>query len=106
MRSISSLDYASEASTDLDAGVNFQDSSCQPTARNYCTVSEELVSRFFGTGRTNTRQDLNKKLPALMRTRNSVIACLYTVAVAPVTSTIRGVPSRRTQEVVLNEEDA
>jgi mRNA-degrading endonuclease toxin of MazEF toxin-antitoxin module len=34
-------------------------------------------------------------------TRNSAIAYLSTVTVAPVTSTIRGVPS----EVVLNEED-
>jgi mRNA interferase MazF len=34
-------------------------------------------------------------------TRDSAIACLSTVTVAPITSTIRGVPS----EVVLNEED-
>jgi hypothetical protein len=34
-------------------------------------------------------------------TRNSALAYLSTVTVAPVTSTIRGVPS----EVVLNEED-
>jgi len=34
-------------------------------------------------------------------TRNSAIAYLSTVTVAPVTSTIRGVPS----EVVLNEDD-
>ena len=39
--------------------------------------------------------------PALVLTRNSAIAYLSTVTVAPVTSTIRGVPS----EVVLNEED-
>ncbi len=42
-----------------------------------------------------------KKRPALVLTRNSAIAYLSTVTVAPVTSTIRGVPS----EVVLNEED-
>ena len=43
----------------------------------------------------------DKKRPVLVLTRNSAIAYLSTVAVAPVTSTIRGVPS----EVVLNEED-
>lgn len=43
----------------------------------------------------------NKKRPVLVLTRNSAIAYLSTVTVAPVTSTIRGVPS----EVVLNEED-
>jgi mRNA interferase MazF len=43
----------------------------------------------------------DKKQPALVLTRNSAIAYLSTVTVAPVTSTIRGVPS----EVVLNEED-
>jgi mRNA interferase MazF len=43
----------------------------------------------------------DKKCPALVLTRNSAIAYLSTVTVAPVTSTIRGVPS----EVVLNEED-
>ena len=42
----------------------------------------------------------DKKRPPVL-TRNSVIAYLSTVTVAPVTSTIRGVPS----EVVLNEED-
>src|SRR5882762_3574452 len=42
-----------------------------------------------------------KKRPALVLTRNSAIAYLSTVTVAPITSTIRGVPS----EVVLNEED-
>jgi mRNA interferase MazF len=42
-----------------------------------------------------------KKRPALVLTRDSAIAYLSTVTVAPVTSTIRGVPS----EVVLNEED-
>ena len=36
-----------------------------------------------------------------MLTRNSAIEYLSTVTVAPITSTIRGVPS----EVVLNEED-
>jgi mRNA interferase MazF len=43
----------------------------------------------------------DKKRPALLLTRDSAIAYLSTVTVAPVTSTIRGVPS----EVVLNEED-
>ncbi len=42
----------------------------------------------------------DKKRPALVLTRNSAIAYLSTVTVAPVTSTIRGVPS----EVVLNED--
>ena len=45
--------------------------------------------------------DPDKRRPALVLTRNSAIAYLSTVTVAPVTSTIRGVPS----EVVLNEED-
>ena len=43
----------------------------------------------------------DKKRPALVLTRNGAIAYLSTVTVAPVTSTIRGVPS----EVVLNEDD-
>jgi mRNA interferase MazF len=43
----------------------------------------------------------DKKRPVLVLTRNSAIAYLSTVTVAPVTSTIRGVPS----EVILNEED-
>lgn len=43
----------------------------------------------------------DKKRPALVLTRNSAIAYLSTVTVAPVTSTIRGVPS----EVILGEED-
>ena len=43
----------------------------------------------------------DKKRPVLVLTRHSAIAYLSTVTVAPVTSTIRGVPS----EVVLNEED-
>ena len=47
------------------------------------------------------RSKNGKKRPALVLTRNSAIAYLSTVTVAPVTSTIRGVPS----EVVLNEED-
>ena len=48
----------------------------------------------------------DKKRPALVLTRNSAIAYLSTVTVAPVTSTIRGVPSRGIpSEVVLNEED-
>ena len=43
----------------------------------------------------------DKKRPVLVLTRDSAIAYLSTVTVAPVTSTIRGVPS----EVVLSEED-
>jgi len=45
----------------------------------------------------------DKKRPALalVLTRNSAIAYLSTVTVAPITSAIRGVPS----EVVLDEED-
>jgi len=39
--------------------------------------------------------------PVVVVTRDSAIAYLSTVTVAPITSTIRGVPS----EVVLNEED-
>lgn len=43
----------------------------------------------------------DKKRPAVVLTRNSAIAYLSTVTVAPITSTIRGVPS----EVILSEED-
>lgn len=43
----------------------------------------------------------DKKRPVVVLTRNSAIGYLTTVTVAPITSTIRGVPS----EVVLNEED-
>ena len=43
----------------------------------------------------------DKKRPAVVLTRNSAIAYLSTVTVAPITSTIRSVPS----EVVLSEED-
>ena len=43
----------------------------------------------------------DKKRPVLILTRSSAIAYLSTVTVAPITSTIRGVPS----EVILNEED-
>jgi len=42
-----------------------------------------------------------KKRPVVVLTRNSAIGYLSTVTVAPITSTIRGVPS----EVVLDEED-
>jgi len=52
-------------------------------------------------GRAGNSRHADKKRPALVLTRNSAIAYLSTVTVAPVTSTIRGVPS----EVVLNEED-
>jgi mRNA interferase MazF len=43
----------------------------------------------------------NKSRPVVVLTRDSALAYLATVTVAPLTSTIRGVPS----EVVLNEED-
>jgi mRNA interferase MazF len=43
----------------------------------------------------------DKKRPVLVLTRDSAISYLSTVTVAPITSTIRGVPS----EVILNEED-
>jgi mRNA interferase MazF len=43
----------------------------------------------------------DKKRPVVVLTRESAITYLSTVTVAPVTSTIRGVPS----EVVLNEDD-
>ena len=43
----------------------------------------------------------DKKRPVVVLTRNSAIEYLSTVTVAPVTTTIRGVPS----EVVLNEDD-
>ncbi len=43
----------------------------------------------------------DKTRPVVVLTRDSAIAYLSSVTVAPITSTIRGVPS----EVVLNEED-
>ena len=43
----------------------------------------------------------DKKRPVVVLTRDSAIAYLSSVTVAPITSTIRGVPS----EVALNEED-
>ncbi len=43
----------------------------------------------------------DKKRPVVVLTRPSAIGYLATVTVAPITSTIRGVPS----EVVLNEDD-
>jgi mRNA interferase MazF len=43
----------------------------------------------------------DKKRPVVVLTRESAVAYLSTVAVAPVTSTIRGVPS----EVLLDEGD-
>ena len=43
----------------------------------------------------------DKKRPVVVLTRDSAIAYLSTVTVAPITSTIRGVPS----EVTLTEED-
>lgn len=43
----------------------------------------------------------DKRRPVVVLTRDSAISYLSTVTVAPITSTIRGVPS----EVILNEED-
>jgi mRNA interferase MazF len=43
----------------------------------------------------------DKKRPVVVLTRSSAIGYLSTVTVAPITSTVRGVPS----EVMLNEED-
>lgn len=43
----------------------------------------------------------DKNRPVVVLTRDSALAYLGTVTVAPITSTIRGVPS----EVILNEED-
>ena len=43
----------------------------------------------------------DKKRPVLVLTRDSAMAYLSTVTVAPITSSIRGVPS----EVVLDEDD-
>jgi len=43
----------------------------------------------------------DKKRPVVVITRESAIAYLSTVTVAPITSTIRGVPS----EVILDEDD-
>jgi mRNA interferase MazF len=43
----------------------------------------------------------DKNRPVVVLTRDSSVAYLRTVTVAPITSTIRGVPS----EVLLNEED-
>ena len=43
----------------------------------------------------------DKRRPVVVLTRGSAIAYLSTVTVAPITSTIRGVPS----EVILNRED-
>ena len=65
-------------------------------ARGAIVRGEVRLYQFAAPGKK-----LDKKRPALVLTRNSAIAYLSTVTVAPVTSTIRGVPS----EVVLNEED-
>ena len=65
-------------------------------ARGRIARGEVRLYQFGVPGKTP-----DKKRPALVLTRNSAIAYLSTVTVAPVTSTIRGVPS----EVVLNEED-
>ena len=65
-------------------------------ARGQILRGEVRLYQFAAGAKTN-----DNKRPALVLTRNSAIAYLSTVTVAPVTSTIRGVPS----EVVLNEED-
>ncbi len=46
-------------------------------------------------------QNKDKKKPVVVLTRGSAILYLSTVTVAPITSTIRGVPS----EIVLTDED-
>jgi mRNA interferase MazF len=51
--------------------------------------------RLYGLARPD------KKRPVVVLTRDSAISYLSTVSVAPITSTIRGVPS----EVILGEED-
>ena len=43
----------------------------------------------------------DKKRPVVVLTRDSAVSYLSTVTIAPITATIRGVPS----EVVLNQED-
>ncbi len=48
-----------------------------------------------------TFQKPNKRRPVLILTRDSAIAVLNAVSVAPLTSTIRGIPT----EVVLTEDD-
>ena len=65
-------------------------------ARGQILRGEVRLYQFAAGAKTN-----EKKRPALVLTRDSAIAYLSTVTVAPVTSSIRGVPS----EVVLNEED-
>jgi len=65
-------------------------------ARSGITRGEVRLYQFAPGARTN-----DKKRPALVLTRNSAISYLSTVTVAPITSTIRGVPS----EVILNEDD-
>ena len=65
-------------------------------ARGQIARGEVRLYQFAAGDKTN-----DKTRPALVLTRNSAIAYLSTVTVAPVTSTIRGVPS----EVLLNEED-
>jgi mRNA interferase MazF len=65
-------------------------------ARGEIVRGEVRLYQFAAPGKTP-----GKKRPALVLTRNSAMAYLSTVTVAPVTSTIRGVPS----EVVLSEED-
>jgi mRNA interferase MazF len=69
-------------------------------ARGQIARGEVRLYQFAAVNKTNDKTP-GKKRPALVLTRNSAIAYLSTITVAPVTSTIRGVPS----EVVLNEED-
>jgi mRNA interferase MazF len=54
-----------------------------------------------GDVRLYTFASPDRKRPVVVLTRQSAIAYLATVTVAPVTSTVRGVPS----EVMLNEDD-
>ena len=54
-----------------------------------------------GEVRWYTFREPDKRRPVLILTRNSSIGVLNALTVAPITSTIRGVPS----EVLLDEED-
>jgi len=69
-------------------------------ARGQIARGEVRLYQFAASDKTPAKTPA-KKRPALVLTRNSAIAYLSTVTVAPITSSIRGVPS----EVVLHEED-
>lgn len=61
-----------------------------------------MASRIVrGDGRLYQFAPPDKRRPVVVLTRDSAMAYLSSVTVAPITSTIRGVPS----EVVLGEED-